>query len=95
MPSRGDVESRIASWNRKGISAPERGEGKGHETLIIWQKDLAPESAPVPLLLYKYCHGGIEAAQRLKTRPMANLSINPPASILQTGRWSRADSKNQ
>lgn len=71
----------------KGTSVPERGEGKGMKPSSPGRR--APASALFPsccanTVIFYTCHGGIEAAQRPKTRPMANLSINPAASILQT-----------
>lgn len=92
MPSRWNVESWTAAWNRKrapvflkrrrqGHEAPHHLAG-GHQHPLLF-----------PSCLCKYCHflhvpwWDREAAQRQKTRPMAESSINPAASILQTGRW--------
>lgn len=99
MPSRGNVESWIAAWKRTRASLLLKEEkARGMKPSSSGRR--APGSTFVPLLLtniviFYVCHGGIEveAAQRLKTRPLANLSINPPASILQTGRRPRAVSE--
>lgn len=97
VPSRWNVESWTAAWNRKRAPVFLKEEkARGMKPSSPGRR--APASASVPLLLCKYCHflhvpGEIEAAQRPKTRPMASLSINPPASILQTGRWPGAASE--
>lgn len=76
------------SWNRRrqGAWSPHHLAG-GHQHPLLF-----PSCCANTVIFYT-CHGGIEAAQRPKTRPMASLSINPPASILQTGRWPGAASE--
>lgn len=96
MPSRGNVESWIAAWDRTGhqCSWKRRRQGawsphhlaEGHQDLLLFPRS-------VQILSFSTCATWDRSSTRLKARPMANLSINPPASILQTGRRPRAASE--